>query len=233
MKTGIFVTGTDTGVGKTFTAVGLIRALKTMGYTVCPMKPVETGCLVRKGMLVPRDTVQIIRASGIHEPLDRVNPYRLRLPLAPSVAAEREGMIIKKQKILSACHELSKHYEIIVVEGAGGIMVPVYKTYLFVDLVRDLGLPLIIVARPGLGTINHTLLTIETARSRGIKVLGVILNATVKKRKGLAEKTNPALLARLGKVPFLGTIPYTEKQDGFPLKQIFLSTAKNIMANLG
>jgi dethiobiotin synthetase len=109
MKKGLFITGTDTGVGKTYVGAGLIRAFTAMGYTVCPMKPVETGCTVRYGRLIPGDTRQLIRASGVNESVESINPYRFRHPLAPSVAAELEGVVIKKQKILSAYRSLSKH----------------------------------------------------------------------------------------------------------------------------
>lgn len=212
---GFFITGTDTGVGKTFVSSGLLRAFKKMGLNACPMKPVETGCKIRRGKLVPEDAVKLIKASGVKESLDLINPYRLKHPLAPSVAAKLESIKIKKNKIISSYKTLSKKYDITVVEGAGGIMVPVYGNYLFIDLVKDLKLPLIIVARPGLGTINHTLLTIETARKRGIDVLGVIINHALRTKKGLAEKTNPEVIERLGKVPVLGIVPYSSKQTSF------------------
>jgi dethiobiotin synthetase len=204
---GLFITGTDTGVGKTFVAAGLIVALKAIGYTVCPMKPVETGCCVRNGRLIPRDTTHLIRASGIHEPVDRINPYRFRPSVAPSVAAGLENRAIHKKRIISIHKRLVKKYDITIVEGAGGIMVPVYREYLFLDLIKDLGLPLLIVTRPGLGTINHTLLTIEIATMRGIKVLGVIINHTTPKKSGLPEKTNPEIIEKLGRVPILGIVP--------------------------
>ncbi len=226
MNKGLFITGTDTDVGKTFVASGLLRAFKKMGISACPIKPVETGCRVKKGKLVPEDAVKLIRASGVKEPLDLINPYRLKHPLAPSVAAKLESITIKKTKIISSYKTLSNKYDITVVEGAGGIMVPVYNKYLFIDLVKDLKLPLLIVARPGLGTINHTLLTIETARKRGIDVLGVIINHTVKNRKGLAEKSNPEVIEKLGKVPVLGVVPYSGTQTCF--NKIFLTIAEEL-----
>jgi dethiobiotin synthetase len=204
---GLFITGTDTGVGKTFIASGLLRAFRSKGLNVCPMKPVETGCRPRAGKLFPRDTIKLARASGTKLPMSTMNPYRFRSSVAPSVAADLENRAIHKKKIISIYNRLVRKYDITIVEGAGGIMVPVYREYLFLDLIKDLGLPLLIVTRPGLGTINHTLLTIEIATMRGIKVLGVIINHTTPKKSGLPEKTNPEIIERLGRVPILAIVP--------------------------
>jgi len=213
MHKGIFITGTDTGVGKTFVATGLIRAMKDQGIAVCPMKPAESGCRVSKGQLIPADTLKLIEASGVDEPIELINPYRFRKPLAPSVAAEIEGGNFKKRVVLDAYNKLAEKYEIIIVEGAGGIMVPLYKRYLFLDLVKDMNLPLMIVARPGLGTINHSLLTIEAARKKGIKVLGVVFNNVAKSKKDLSCKTNPEVIAQIGKVSVLGYVPHIAQSD--------------------
>jgi dethiobiotin synthetase len=142
-----------------------------------------------------------------------INPYRFRKPLAPSVAAEIEGVNFKKKVVLDAYKKLAKKYEIIIVEGAGGIMVPLYKRYLFLDMVKDLNLPLMIVARPGLGTINHSLLTIEAARKKGIKVLGVVFNNVEKPKRDVSSKTNPEIIAQIGKVSVLGILPHLTKSD--------------------
>ncbi|MBI5049302.1 MAG: dethiobiotin synthase [Nitrospirae bacterium] len=228
MHKGIFITGTDTGVGKTFVAAGLLKAFKEAGFNACPMKPVETGCLIKKGKLIPEDTIKLINASGIMEPLDIINPYRFRHPLAPSVASEIEGIPIKKQKILSAYHYLSNKYNITIVEGAGGIMVPVYKKYLSLDLIADLRLPIIIVSRPELGTINHTCLTIDAAKRRRINILGVIINYSDRMKKGLAEKTNPKIIEKLSGVHILGTVPYSKTGTHY-LKSVFHNILKELI----
>lgn len=229
MKKSIFITGTDTGVGKTFVAVGLIHAMKEKGFSVCPMKPVETGCLLRKGELFSEDTFKLLKASGVDEPIDLINPYRLKHPLAPSVAAEIEGAHINKKNILSAHTHLTKKYDITIIEGAGGIMVPLHKKYLFLHLVKDLNIPLVIVSRPGLGTINHTLLTIEAARNQGLHVLGVIINNTNKTKRGLSEKTNPKIIRMLGGVPVMGIVRYTKNQNSSFVKSEFSTIAENIL----
>ncbi|MEN8262095.1 MAG: dethiobiotin synthase [Nitrospirota bacterium] len=232
MNKGIFITGTDTGIGKTFVACGLIRAMKEKGMNVCPIKPVESGCRSVRGELIPSDTKKLIKASGIDEPIDLINPYRLKHPLAPSVAAKIEGVAINKKKIFSAYKRLSKKYDITVVEGAGGIMVPVYKKYLFLDLAKDLDIPVVIVARPGLGTINHTLLTIEALRSNGLSVAGVIINCAVKSGKGLSEKTNPEVIEKLGGVPVLGSVPHDNNTAFIPVKKVFVQIIEKMLLRL-
>lgn len=231
MKKGYFITGTDTGVGKTFVAEGLIRAFRDMGLNVCPMKPVESGCGIRNGQFFPHDAVRLLNVSETGEKLDAVNPYRLRNPLAPSVAADIEGIKIVKRKIVSAYKNLSKKYDILMVEGAGGIMVPIYKKYLFLDLAADLGLPLLIVSRPGLGTINHTLLTIDAARNRGLEIAGVVINYAQRYRRGSAEKTNPGVIEKLGEVPVLGTVPYTAGAESRRAGTVFRQIARKLKEN--
>ncbi len=221
MIKGFFITGTDTGVGKTFVAAGLIRAMKDHGLNVCPMKPAETGCSVSKGQLVPEDTVTLMKASGVDEPMDVINPYRFRKPLAPSIAAELEHVFIEKRVICNAYKKLAGKYDVIIMEGAGGIMVPLHKQYLYLDLLRDLGLPVLIIARPDLGTINHSLLTIEAARNKGIEVLGLVFNHTEKTKNDISQKTNPEIIARIGKVSVLGTVPHLARSDMNKSNKIF------------
>ncbi len=228
MHKGIFITGTDTGVGKTFVSVGLLKALKETGLNVCPMKPVETGCKVQRGELVPEDTLKLIKAAQVSEPVDLINPYRFRQPLAPAIASELEGAVISRKKIISAYNKLSNKYDITIIEGAGGIMVPIRKSYLFLDLIKDLALPVIIISRPGLGTINHTLLTIEAARNRGIDITGVIINWSVDIKKDASVKTNPQMIKKLTGVPVLGNVPYMEKLNS----KVFKYLAVKIMSTL-
>lgn len=212
MQKGIFITGTDTGVGKTFVAVGLITTLKNLGFRVCPMKPVETGCRMRKGKLVPGDSLRLIKSAHTDDPLDTINPYRFRHPLAPSIAAELEGALISRNKIFSTYKKLSDKYDITIVEGAGGIMVPLYKRYLYRDLIKDLSLPIIIVSRPYLGTVNHTVLTIEAARNRGIDIIGVIINYSNTMKGDVSEKSNPRVIEKLTRVPVLGVVRHGSNQ---------------------
>ncbi|NOZ69639.1 MAG: dethiobiotin synthase [Deferribacteres bacterium] len=232
MNKGIFMTGTGTGVGKTFVSTGLIMAMKERGLDVCPVKPVESGCRISKGEAVPADALGLLRASGVKETLNTINPYRLRHPLAPSVAAEMEGVVISRKKILSACCRLLNSYDVVIIEGAGGIMTPVYKRYLFLDLAADLGLPVVVVSAAGLGTINHTLLTIEAARGRGLEVAAVVINHAVKSRKGPAERTNPGVIARLARVDVAGIVPHSANPGTPRMMKIFGGIADRILSRL-
>jgi len=205
---GIFITGTDTGVGKTYVATGLAGALRGRGVDVGVMKPVETGCVRRRGRLVPSDAVALRNAAGVRDRFDDINPYRFAKPLAPSVAAALEKKTINPDRIRSALDRLCKNHRFVIVEGAGGIMVPLSGRYTYLDLAHDLGLPVLIVARPGLGTINHTLLTIEAVRRRRIVVAGVVINDTQGGRQGTAERTNPGVIRELSGVEIAGIIRY-------------------------
>ena len=208
MLKGIFITGTDTGVGKTYVAAGISAALRSRGIDVGVMKPAETGCRVRAGKLVPSDALNLIKAAESRDALSLVNPYRFRNPLAPLTAAEFEGKKISEDKILSAYYTLSRRHEFMIVEGAGGIMVPLSEKYLYLDLAAALGLPVLIVARPGLGTINHTLLTIAVLQERGITVSGIVINYADSRKPGLAEKTSPAFIEKFSGVKILGIVQH-------------------------
>jgi dethiobiotin synthetase len=216
MAKGIFITGTDTGVGKTVIAGALAIALKGMGYSVGVMKPVETGCKKSGKRLIPSDAIFLKKASGSRDSIDLINPYRFKTPLAPAVASELEGVKIYISRILRSFKLLKKRHDIVIVEGAGGILVPIDKDYFFLDLIRDMGIPIIIVARPGLGTINHTLLTIRCAHEYGVPVIGFIINHAKNSRPDPSEKTNPLVIKRLSNVPLIGNFPFIPKLKNNP-----------------
>jgi dethiobiotin synthetase len=205
---GIFITGTDTGVGKTYVAAGIAAALRSRGANVGVMKPVETGCRIRSGALIPADALRLVRAARAHDPLALINPYRFRKPLAPSVAAALEGKKIQVSRIMHAYRTLLRRHDFMIIEGAGGIMVPLARNYLYLDLARSIGLPVVVVARPGLGTINHTLLTVAALGERGISIAGVVINYSDDRKPGLAEETSPGAIEKISRVPVLGTVPY-------------------------
>jgi dethiobiotin synthetase len=216
MIEGIFITGTDTGVGKTFVAAGITRALRARGIGVGVMKPAETGCRSRDGILIPADAVTLMRSAEATDPLDLVNPYRFRAPLAPMVAAQQEGRTIEIRKVKKAFRLLTKKHEFLVVEGAGGIMVPLTSRTSYLDLAAELRLPVLIIARPGLGTINHTLLTIMALRARRVPVAGTVFNHRTHGRQGVAERTSPVVIEHLSGVPVLGQVKYGQKDfDAF------------------
>lgn len=207
MGGGVFITGTDTGVGKTFIACGLAALLRDCGYRVGVMKPAETGCAERDGELFAEDAVRLQAASGCREPIEKISPYRLRDALAPSVAAERAGLKIDIDQLMTTYHEIESTHDVTLVEGAGGLMVPLLPSFTYADLVRVLKLPLIVVAANKLGVINHLLLTLEHASCKGLRVLGYVLNQ-IEQQPSLAGETNREVLSTLTSVPCLGEISY-------------------------
>ena len=207
-KKGIFITGTDTGVGKTYIAAGIAKELRSRGVDVGVMKPAETGCRVRAGKLVPADSRALMRAAGVRDALDLVNPCRFRKPLAPSVAARLEGRMIDLGMVMRAFRELRKRHDFLIVEGAGGIMVPLWEDRLFIDLAERMGLPVLIVARPGLGTINHTLLTVAALQQRKLPLAGIVINHAVTSRQDLATRTNPGVIEELSGTGIPRIVPH-------------------------
>jgi len=207
-----FITGTDTGVGKTLVGGAIAAALARAGKRVGVLKPCETGCLEKGGRLLPADALFLKSMAGCAEDLSIICPYCFRLPLAPLVAAEREGCCIEPGRIRAALQALQHGHDSVVVEGAGGLLVPIAPDVLTCDLIRILGLPVIIVSRLGLGTINHTLLTVRHAQARGIAVRGVILNQLAADR-GLAEETNPEVIRRFCDVPVYGPMPFIAEEN--------------------
>jgi len=208
MKKGIFITGTDTGIGKTYVAAGIAEALRQSMLDVGVMKPIETGCLKRAEKLIPGDALRLIRAADVHDDLNLVNPYRFSKPLAPSVAAGFEHKKIVIKRIMKAYWTLSRRHDFMIVEGAGGIMVPLTQKATYLDLAQVMQLPVLIVARPGLGTINHTLLTISALRARKIPITGVAINYAQDWKRELAEKTSPTSIEKISGVRILDTISH-------------------------
>jgi dethiobiotin synthetase len=170
-RRGVFVTGTDTGVGKTVVACALVRGLRARGVAVAAMKPIETGV----GAGGPADAIALRCAAGERDPLDDVCPVRFALPAAPLAAGRAEGRGVDLAAIDAAHARLRARCAFLVVEGAGGLLVPATEQLSMADLAQRFALPLWIVARAALGTINHTRLTLEAARGRGLRVAGVVI----------------------------------------------------------
>lgn len=176
MSRSYFITATDTGAGKTFAASLIARALRLKGADVGVMKPVESGCREIDGSLVPEDAVALKAASASGDAIEDICPYRLSQPLSPHLAARLSGVRIDFEVIKSGYRKLSARHELMLVEGAGGLLTPLTDDKTVADLIVALRLPVIIAATSKLGVINHTLLTVEAARNRGIEVRAIILN---------------------------------------------------------
>jgi len=210
---GFFITGTDTGVGKTIISAALIKAAHMLGLKACGMKPIETGCKQtenREGndSLIPSDGAFLREITGTDESIDLITPVRFENPLAPLPASEIEDKPIDLDKIKTAYRELSSRYDVIIVEGIGGLLVPINREYFVIDLAKDFGFPIIVVSKPGLGTINHTMLTVNYAIKEGLDVAGIIINYTRPPEKTLAEVTNPGIIRQISSVPLLGVFPF-------------------------
>jgi dethiobiotin synthetase len=229
---GVFVTGTDTDVGKTWVAAGLTTALRRRGISAVYFKPMQSGCPQEGERLVPTDARLARDLAGLPEPLDLLSPIALRLPLAPGVAAAQAGVEVDPERIVAALRELTGRYEFFVVEGAGGLYVPLIGLdFLVLDLIRWLALPLVVVAKSGLGTINHTVLTVKAALAAGIEVAGIILNRYPNK-PGLAAGTNPGVIAALTGVPILGRLPEVADLDNPADREAFMAAIGSIAVHL-
>ena len=211
---GIFVAGTDTGVGKTAVACALAAWCRREKLDVGVMKPVATGGRrlpqVGAGTWVSDDAVRLARAAGVDDPWTRINPVCFREPLAPWTAAIRKGSVIRMDRLLRAFRWLAARHECLIVEGIGGLLVPLTGRIMMADLAKRMRLPLLLVARPGLGTLNHTLLSLACARRLKLPFLGVVIvHSRPRPRHPMArvaERTNPDVLRRFTRL--LGVLPF-------------------------
>jgi dethiobiotin synthetase len=204
---GFFVSGTDTDVGKTIISGGLAAVLREKNVEVGVFKPMLSG-ISREDP--ESDTAFLKEMSQTPLTAEEITPFAFREPVSPLVAAQQEGIKVELEEVVQKWEKIRGQCDCFIVEGAGGISVPLGEKFLVSDVIQKTGLPLIIVARPDLGTINHTFLTVQYARSAGIKVAGIIINGRTEK-PDLAEKTNPAVIEQLTGVPVLGVTPRLKK----------------------
>lgn len=206
MSKGFFITGTDTGIGKSVVMAGLAGALRLRGLDVGVMKPVQSGGKWVDGKLVSEDALFAMQAAQIQDNLQEVNPICFEAPLAPALAALKAKCTISLDMLTKAYQSLQAKHQLMLVEGAGGICVPLLtNSFLVAHLIRHWNLPIIIVARGSLGTINHTLLTIEYARNFGIEIAGFLLNGSMDYQESL---TNGQIIEEISRIPLLGIVPW-------------------------
>ncbi len=217
---GLFVTGTDTDIGKTALSALLLAELRRRSINAAPMKPAQTGCRAAAaggrnatpapGLCVPDLDYSLSMASMkvSAEDYNNMSPYQFEPACSPHLAAELSGTEIDIARMVIAARMLASDYEFVIAEGAGGIMVPLNRRETMLDLMQALRFPILLAARPGLGTINHTLLSIRALRSDGLDIAGVVLVASHPGEPGFIEEDNGNTIEQFGKVPVLGTIPY-------------------------
>lgn len=220
MKHGFFVTGTDTGVGKTLISSALVYGCAQLGFKSAGMKPVAAGCRMENGVLRCDDVAQLQAASNVELPLETVNPYAFEPPLAPHIAADMAGTRIEMDFIHGAFKKAAEAVDILVVEGVGGFRVPLNEAEDTADLAKLLGLPVILVVGMRLGCLNHALLTAAAIAERGLVLAGWVANCLDPDMAARQENLD-ALQKRLA-VPCLGVVPFLEKPDFYNTELLFL-----------
>lgn len=210
---GLFITGTDTGVGKTLVAGGIAKILRQAGYTVGVFKPVATGCKHHHEGLVSTDAEFLRYWSGCDFELSAINPIGFVTPAAPVVCQEFERRYVDFAAIQAAYETICAASDFIIVEGIGGIRVPISGDVDVLELAKAFNLPVVIVARPYLGTINHTLLTIDAVRTAGLGLAGVVISGYEAASATYAEETGADVITEYGQVEILAIVPHDEDSD--------------------
>lgn len=212
MLQGLFITGTDTGVGKTVVAATLAHTLYHRNIPFNYLKPMESGVISRDYLEKESDAALVKRAGSLPETFEEIAPFTFREPLAPLLAARQEGINLSGIELKKSIRARIKPGKLTIVEGAGGLLAPLCPNYLILDLIKDLQLPVLIVCRTSLGAINHTLLTLDRLRREGIQPVGIIANH-LSATTSTAEETFIEQLTEfdpvtvLGELPFLRTLP--------------------------
>ncbi|MFN0051666.1 MAG: dethiobiotin synthase [Planctomycetales bacterium] len=228
---GLFVTGTDTGVGKTWVTAGIVKCLRARGMSVGAYKPVASGSVPGPHGPEWEDVERLAEAVDRAFPSEMVCPQRFQAPLAPPAAAEREGKVVDAARLQSGAAWWSGRVEALIVEGVGGLLAPLAIGVNVADLAVELGFPLLVVARRSLGTLNHTLLTLEGARSRGLQVAGIVLNqATPPDPDDLAWATNRSQLAAWTEIPILAELDHSPGSDLLRCEAFFTIQWEQLLA---
>ncbi len=216
-ETSCFITGTDTGAGKTRVAATLLAKLRERGIDAVPMKPVQTGCELRNGRLAAPDLEFCLRHARLEpapEDEELMCPYKFQPACSPHLAARLAGTEIAVDTVATAYRRLAGRHQGVLVEGAGGVLVPLNGRETMLDLMRRLNLPVVLAARPGLGTINHTLLSLQCLRGAGLRVLGIVFCETAPVADEWLVADNIETIARLGGTPILGRLAFDAAEAG-------------------
>jgi len=217
-KNGLFITGTDTGVGKTLIAGAIAKILTDKGHKVSVFKPVATGCISHWEGLVSSDSEFLACCANSDLRLTTINPVAYVTAAAPIVSAVEERRPIDFNKIASTYNEICQNCDIVIIEGIGGIRVPLTDQFDLRDLAVEFALPVVIVSKPHLGTINHTLMTIDSARAANLKIAGVVINSYNSLQSTIAEETAGQVISQCGSVAILADVPFDETASVEELK---------------
>jgi dethiobiotin synthetase len=207
---GLFITGTDTGVGKTLIAGAIAKILADKGHKVGVFKPIATGCKRKWDGLISSDTEFLAYCANSNLSLSTTTPVCYRTPAAPIVCAAREGNAIDFDKIAATYKDICQNSDIVLVEGIGGVRVPLTEQFDLLDLAVEFALPAVIVSRPNLGTINHTLMTIDCVRAAELKIAGIIVNGYNAADSTAAEDTASETIAKCSGENILAVVPFDE-----------------------
>lgn len=205
---GLFITATDTGVGKTLIAGAIAKILSQKGKKAGVFKPIATGCQKTRQGLVSEDAEFLACCSDSEFSLEDINPVTFATPAAPLACERLENKKVDLEKIAVAHNYICSKTDYIIVEGIGGIRVPITDGLDVLGLAKAFNLPVVIVARPGLGTINHTLLTIDAIRNAQLPLAGIVINGYDESKADFAEQSAPAVIAEVGKTQILAVVPY-------------------------
>ncbi len=207
-KLGIFVTGTDTDVGKTYISEALIKHFCRQGFQTVGMKPIAAGAEIENGRLLNADVKAIVSASNVDAPIDQINPYVFAPAIAPHIAAQQVGIEIAIEPIISAFKALQQQADVIVVEGAGGFLVPINESLTMGDLAKALDVSLVLVVGVRLGCISHALLTVQSIEAKGLHLIGWVANRIEPNMPALEE--NIATLKAMIKAPCVADVAWNQ-----------------------
>ncbi|MDP4146660.1 MAG: dethiobiotin synthase [Bacillota bacterium] len=212
MSRGIYIIGTDTDVGKTFITAVLVSLMRKSGYDTAYFKAVLSGAEKKGNKLVPGDTEFVCKASGLNEKYENLTPYIFETAVSPHLASKIEGIPIDINNIKRKFNFLKQKYDYIIAEGSGGIICPIIETnegaYTLANLIKELGMGVLLVASAEVGTINHTVLTVEYAKNMGIEVRGIIINGY---KNSISHIDNAEMIKKLTGIPILGLMPWIDE----------------------
>ena len=207
---GLFITGTDTGVGKTLITGGIAYVLREQGFRVGVLKPIASGCRHEREGLISDDAEFLAMCAATDYPLSVITPVTYKTPAAPITCVDMEKRPVDYEAIAAAYRYLCDSCDVVIVEGIGGALVPIDEDHTVLDLAAAFGLPVVIVARPNLGTINHSLLTIQAVRKAGLPLAGLVISGYNAETADIAEETSPDVICNFSNTPLLAVVPYDD-----------------------